>query len=82
MAKKGLNALALGYAAAILSGICMLLLSILASFGIYSSAAQQMIKWHMFYSLSVVGVITGIIEAMIISFIGGYIFAWIYNKFI
>ena len=81
MAKKmELNALVLGYAAAILSAVCMLLMSILGSLGIYKGAVEQMINWHMFYSLSLLGIVTGIIEAAVISFVAGYAFAWIYNK--
>jgi hypothetical protein len=80
MAETKLNALALGYAAAILSAICMLLLGIGGNLGFYAGAAEQMIKWHMFFSLGIVGIITGIIEAAIISFIGGYVFGWLYNK--
>jgi hypothetical protein len=80
MAQK-CNALALGYAGAILSAIYMLLLSILASLGIYATAAQQMANWHMFYSVTVLGTITGMIEAAIHGFIALYLLAWLYNKF-
>ena len=68
MAKEKLNTLALGYAAAIISGAGMRLLSRLANIGIYTSAAEQVSKWHMFYSVTIVGTITGVIEAAIISF--------------
>ena len=81
MAKKGLNELALGYALAILSALCMLVLGILANLGVYTGAAEAMMNCHMFFSLSLGGIITGIIEAAVIGFIGGYIFAWLYNKF-
>lgn len=80
MAQK-LNELALGYAAAGTSGLGMLLLGILANLGIYVGAAEQMQKWHLFFNLSVVGIIGGIIEASIISFIFAWIFAKVYNKF-
>lgn len=82
MAEAKLNAKALGYAAAIISAICMGLLGILANLGIYTGAAKQMREWHMFFSLSIGGIITGMIEAAIIGFIFGYAFAWIYNKLI
>ncbi len=81
MAEK-LNALALGYAGAIISAIGMLLLGIAGNIGIYVGAAEQMASWHMFFSLSVAGIITGIIEAAVISFIFAYAFAWVYNKFV
>lgn len=76
------NTLKLGYAGAMWSALAMLVMSILASFGIYVNAAMQMSQWHMFYSVSVVGTITGMIEASIITFIGLYVFGWIYNKLI
>ena len=85
MAKKkseGLNPLALGYAAAALSALCMLLLGIGGNLGIYVGAAEQMMKWHMFFSLDVIGIITGMIEASVISFVFCYLFAWLYNKLI
>jgi hypothetical protein len=82
MAKIKLNALALGYAGAIVAAVCMLLLGILANLGIYSGGAEQMMKWHMFFSLSVGGIITGMIEAAVISFVFMYLFGWAYNKFV
>ena len=48
MAEK-LNALALGYAGAIISAIGMLTLGILGNVGIYISAAQMMSQGHMFF---------------------------------
>jgi len=81
MANK-LNEKALGYAAATISAACMLLLGIGGRIGIYTGAAEQMMKWHMFFSLSVVGIITGIIEAAVIGLVFGYAFGWVYNKFV
>jgi hypothetical protein len=81
MAEK-LNALALGYATAIISALCMLLLGILGNIGVYTGAAGMMMQWHMFFSLSIVGIITGMIEAAIIGFVFGYAFGWLYNKLI
>jgi len=76
-----LNEKALGYAAAIISAVGMLLLGIGGKLGIYAGAAEQMMKWHMFFSLSVVGIITGIAEAAIIGLVAGYAFGLLYNKF-
>ncbi len=75
-----LNSLAFGYACAIISAAVMLLLGILANLGIYVSAAKMMMQWHMFFSLSIVGIITGMIEAAVGSFVFAYAFAWVYNK--
>lgn len=76
-----LNPLALGYATAILSALCMLLLGILGNLGIYLGAVEMMQRWHMFFSLSITGITTGIIEAGIIGFTAAYIFGLLYNKF-
>jgi hypothetical protein len=46
---KTLNALALGYTGAIISAVCMLLLGILGSLGLYSGAVAMMEEWHMFF---------------------------------
>ncbi|MBU0963171.1 MAG: hypothetical protein KKD48_04680 [Nanoarchaeota archaeon] len=77
-----LNALALGYAAAIVSAVAMLLLGILGNIGVYSGAVSMMEQWHIFFSLSIIGIFTGMIEAAIISFIFMYAFGWVYNKLI
>jgi len=74
--------LALGYAAAIISAIGMLLLGIGWNIGVYANAAEQMAKWHLFFSQSMGGIIGGMIEAAIISFVFVYAFGWIYNKFV
>ncbi len=75
-----LNELAFGYSAAIIAAAGMLLLGILGNLGIYLGAVEMMGQWHMYFSLSVLGVATGMIEAAIISFIFGYAFGWAYNR--
>lgn len=77
-----LNAMAFGYAAAIVSAVIMGMLGIFGRLGIYTNAVEQMQKWHMFFSLSIGGIIAGIIEGAIVSFIFVYAFAWIYNKLV
>ncbi len=79
---KELNASALGYAGALVSAAIMLLLGILGNLGVYTSAVEMMQQWHLFFSLSVVGIIAGMAEAAIASFILIYGFGWLYNKFI
>lgn len=83
MAKRAekLNPLALGYTAAIISAASMFLLGILGNLGLYIGAVELMQKCHMFFSLSVVGIIGGMIEAAVMWFICGYVFAWVYNRF-
>ena len=75
-----LNPLALGYAAAVIAAILMLLLGILGNLGVYTGAVAMMQAWHMFFDLSVVGIITGMIEAAVVSFVFVCLFGWTYNK--
>ena len=81
MAGTKLNSLALGYAAAIISAVLMLLLGVLGNLGVYTGAVEMMQTAHMFFDLSVVGIVTGIIEAAVISFVFAFLFGWTYNKF-
>lgn len=77
-----LNELALGYSLAIISAVSMLLLGIVGNLGIYLGAVNMMQQWHIFFSLSVFGIITGMIEAAVFGFIFGWLIALVYNKFI
>lgn len=77
-----LNALAFGITAAIVSALSMLILGILGNLGIYTGAVEMMIQWHMFFSLRPFGIVTGMVEAAVISFVFFYIFGWIYNKLV
>jgi hypothetical protein len=79
MAKKQ-DPLKLGKAAAIVSAAIMLIMGILGNLGIYTNAVQVMQQWHMFFDLSIVGIIAGMVEAAIIGFIIAYVFVWVYNK--
>lgn len=81
--KKGeLNTMALGYAGGLVSAAGMLLLGILGNVGIYTGAVKMMQEAHAFFSLSLGGIIAGMIEAAVFGFVGLYVFGWIYNKFI
>ena len=66
---KTLNASAFGYAGAVISVACMLLLGILGILGLYTGAVAMMKGWHMFFSLSVAGIVGGMVEAAIIGFV-------------
>lgn len=74
-----LDPLAFAGAAALIAAIVMLFLGILGNIGLYQGAVEMMREWHMFFSLSLTGIITGIIEAVIITFVGCYAFVWIYK---
>jgi hypothetical protein len=76
-----LNPMALGLSGSIVSAAVMLLLGILGKFGVYEGAVDMMTRWHMFFSLSPLGIIGGMVEAAVISFALLYILAAIYNRF-
>ncbi|MBI2548204.1 hypothetical protein HYW21_02535 [Candidatus Woesearchaeota archaeon] len=77
-----INSLGLGYAGAILAALTVLLLGIGGNIGVYTEAAEIMESQHMFFSLTIQGVITGMIEAAIFGFVGLYLLGWLYNLFI
>jgi hypothetical protein len=77
-----LNSLAFGASAAIVAALSMLILGILGNMGVYMGAVEMMRQWHMFFSLTPFGILTGTLEAALISFVFFYIFAWVYNKFV
>ncbi|WP_210409026.1 hypothetical protein [Methanococcoides sp. AM1] len=76
-----LKPLAFSLAAAIVAAIVMLLLGILGNLGMYTGAVEMMQQWHTFFSLDPTGIIAGMVEAAIISFIFAYLFGIFYNKF-
>lgn len=80
MAQK-LNELALGYSLAIISAAGMLLAGIAGNLGWYSGAVESMMQWHVFFNLSIFGIIAGMIEAAVWSFVFGWLIARVYNKF-
>ena len=77
-----LDAKALGYAAALISAAIMLVLGIFGNLGIYEGAVDMMTQWHAFFSLSIGGIIAGMVESAVISFIVGYLFVLVYNRFV
>ncbi len=79
--KQKLNAKAWGYSLAILSGVGMLLMGVLGNLGIYLTGVEAMKQWHLFFDLSFIGIVAGIIEAGLFSFVFGWLFAIVYNKF-
>ena len=74
-----LNEMAFATAGAKLAALGMIVLSVLGKLGLYTSAVERMQDWHMFYSLSLGGIVAGIIEAVIWTFVSFYLFAWLYN---
>ncbi|MDP2666668.1 MAG: DUF5676 family membrane protein [Candidatus Diapherotrites archaeon] len=76
-----LNVMALGLAGAGVSALSMLVLGIIGNWGMYGGMAQMMMQSHMFFTLSPIGILFGIIEAGIMGFLFGYVIAFIYNRF-
>jgi hypothetical protein len=74
-----LNEMAFTIAAAVVSAVVMLALGVLANLGVYTGAAQAMAQWHMFFSLSPVGIVGGMVEAAVVAVVIAYPFAWVYN---
>lgn len=75
-----LNAVAFGAAGALIALVAMLLLGVLGNLGMYTGAVEMMQAWHMFFSLTIGGIIAGMIEAAVISFVFFWSFAWLYNQ--
>lgn len=80
MNEQKFHAHALASSGALVAAASMLLLGIGANIGIYTGAAEMMQQWHMFFSPSFVGIIAGMIEAAIITYVFLYAFAWVYNN--
>lgn len=78
---KNLQANALGLSLGLLGALGMLVLSLLALGGVYTGAYEAMKVWHLFYDLTAVGIIAGIVEAAVWSYVSGYLVALFYNKF-
>ena len=78
--KAKLNPRALGVSGAVVSAAVMLLLGILGNMGIYEGAVEMMMKWHMVFSLSPLGIIGGMVEAAVISFVLLYALGAVYNR--
>ena len=75
-----LNSFAFATSAAIVAALSMIILGILGNIGLYDGAVKMMMQWHMLFSLTPIGIFTGTIEAVVITFAFFYIFVWIYNK--
>ncbi len=80
MEKTKLRSLALAGSAAMVAAVVMLLLGILGNIGVYTGAVEMMQQWHMFFSLSIGGIIAGMFEAAIITFVFIYLFGFLYNR--
>jgi hypothetical protein len=75
-----INTLVFALSAAIVAALSMLILGVLGNIGLYEGAVEMMMKWHMFFSLTSLGIFTGMVEAAVITFVFFAIFGWLYNK--
>ena len=78
---KTLQPNALGLSFALLGAIFMLAFSLLALSGIYTELYEATRDWYLFYDLSVAGIIGGMVEVGLWSYISGVVIAWFYNWF-
>lgn len=74
-----IDAHALATAAAIVSAAVMLVLGVFGAVGIYEGAVEMMMRWHLFFSPTVIGTVTGMVEAAVVSYAFVYAVGRIYN---
>lgn len=70
--------LALPLAAAVLSAACMIALG---NLGIYEGAVEMMEQWHLFFDLSLAGILVGALEGAAAGLALAGALAWLYNVF-
>ncbi len=81
MTNTSLSPKGLGISLALISGICMLLLSLLGLAGYMQEAVNMMQVWHLGYQLTFIGILIGIVEAAVLSYVAGWLTALLHNKF-
>ena len=74
-----LNVLSFGAAAAAVVGTAMLLFSLVALTGRAADAEALMESMHIFYQLTPLGTVMGVLEGAAFGFAVGAPFAWLYN---
>lgn len=77
---KNLNANVVGLSAGILAAVGMLIIGVLAYFGVYMDGFEAMKAWHIWFDATLVGILLGIVEAFVLTYVVGFLFAWLYNK--
>ena len=75
--------MAMGLAFGILWAVAVLIVGLLATFNGYGTELINLLSTvYLGLGLSVTGVVIGAIWAFVDAFIGGYLLAWLYNKFL
>lgn len=55
-------------------------MALLALAGYYTAFWEAMVQWHYLAGLTFGGILGGMVEAAVWSYIGGVVFAWTYNR--
>lgn len=73
---------ALGFSMGILVSFCLLIMSLVNSqTGVWSEAIRLTGDVYIGYSVSIKGTLIGMVYGFLDGFVGGYLLAWMYNKF-
>jgi hypothetical protein len=79
---KDLNPNAAGLSAATLSATGMLILGLLGLAGVYTEGIEAMQAWHIWFDITFVGILLGMLEAAVSSYVVVYLWVSLYNKFL
>ena len=80
MAKPQIDMMAAAKTGAIFFGAWTLVLWIIAKLGFYTGTAALMGQFHLFFDLTVLGLVLGTAESLVYGGACGAIIAWLYNK--
>ena len=75
------NSLALGYALGAVRVAVLLVVSVFGFFGYAEGAVSLVESLHFTFSLSVFGILAGLVETMLWGFLMGLLLGWTYNLF-
>ncbi len=81
MSRK-LDTLAFASSAAVVAALIMVMLGIAGYLGVYTGAVEAMETWHMFFSVTAVGTVTGAVEAAVWTFVFCVPFVAMYNRLV
>ncbi|MBI4152234.1 hypothetical protein HY495_00860 [Candidatus Woesearchaeota archaeon] len=76
-----MNSLALGYALGAVRAVVLLVISVLGLLGYAEGAVSFAESLHITFSLSLFGILAGLVETMLWGFLMGLLLGWVYNLF-
>lgn len=79
---KTLNTKAFGLSLGLFGALSMLVMALFAKAGVYTEAWQLMMQFHIFAGLSLGGILAGMLEAGLWSYVSGVFIASLYNRLI